>query len=594
MRENDDMGTVRKIVRKVKSGFLKEMIFELKWVFRLAIKYKVWIVLYTIISVVSTLIALSFSLKSKDLVDLLVSQKWSEIIGIAIYYVSAGAVNIGISMLAQRISAITSSKVKKEISQKVYDKIMVAEWQQVTKYHSGDLMARLNEDVGTISGCVVGWIPSLFTQGLQFVISVGVIVYYDVSMLLVIAVVAPIVLLGSRIFLGKVYEQNKKQRKVSSELMSFEKETFQNLQSIKAFGLKDYFGEKMCVLQNLRQKTDLDANKYSMASWAVMYISGQFAALICLGWAVYHVYTGHITLGTMALMAVLATTISGSFKSLIQLIPTAMSTVASSERIRKLLDIPEEQPIEEERSMDFLKKGTKTGISISIEDISFSYEAGKNVFQKVSFDAKPGEIVALVGPSGEGKTTMLRILLGILKIDEGQAYMGIDDSARETIPVSASTRKLIAYVPQGNTMMNGTIAENMRMVHKDTSEDEIIEALKLSCAWDFVKKLPNGIHHMIGESGIGFSEGQNQRLSIARALLCKTPILLLDEATSALDVATERNILRNLMKKDQTKTCILTTHRPSVLAMCSKVYRIANQTVIPIGEQEVRDLMNEF
>lgn len=198
----------------------------------------------------------------------------------------------------------------------------------------------------------------------------------------------------------------------------------------------------------------------------------------------------------------------------------------------------------------------------------------------------------MVGPSGEGKTTMLRIVLGIVRAQAGIADLEWEDGKK--VNMGPITRSLIAYVPQGNTMMSGTIADNMRIIKPDATDDEIIKALELACAYDFVKKLPDGINHKIGEGGLGFSEGQNQRLAIARAVLRNTSILLLDEATSALDVVTERDVLRNLMKEDSHRICLLTTHRPSVLSMCNRVYRIADKKTRVIGDDEIRKLMNEF
>ena len=162
------------------------------------------------------------------------------------------------------------------------------------------------------------------------------------------------------------------------------------------------------------------------------------------------------------------------------------------------------------------------------------------------------------------------------------------------MPITTASRKLMAYVPQGNTMLNGTIADNLRMLKPDATDEEIIQALKEACAYEFVELLPEGIHQKIGESGLGFSEGQNQRLAIARALMCRTPILLLDEATSALDVATERRVLASLMKGWRQRTCILTTHRPSVLNMCDRVYRIANKEIKEVGDTEIQKIMDEF
>ena len=186
---------------------------------------------------------------------------------------------------------------------------------------------------------------------------------------------------------------------------------------------------------------------------------------------------------------------------------------------------------------------------------------------------------------------MLRLILSIIQAQEGNA---VCESEGEEEFLSPSTRKLFSYVPQGNTMLSGTIAENMSTVKEDAPDEDIIEALKLACAWDFVEKLPDGIYSEIKERGGGFSEGQAQRLSIARALLRKSPILLLDEATSALDVATERKLLKNIMNDEYARTCIVTTHRPTVLGVCSRVYKISDRKCMILNEEEVSAMMMDF
>ncbi len=221
-----------------------------------------------------------------------------------------------------------------------------------------------------------------------------------------------------------------------------------------------------------------------------------------------------------------------------------------------------------------------------------NYDENKVVFENASIIANPGEIVALVGPSGEGKTTMVRVLLALIKIKKGKAV--IRDVNNMECNISADSRKFFAYVPQGNTIFSGTIADNMRMVKEDATDEEIIEALKIACAYDFVKQLPEGINSIVGEKGTGFSEGQSQRLSIARALLRRSPILILDEATSALDVYTERLVLKNIMDMDYARTCIVTTHRPSVLNLCDRVYKIDKSSVSEIDHQEVEQLIKDF
>ena len=274
------------------------------------------------------------------------------------------------------------------------------------------------------------------------------------------------------------------------------------------------------------------------------------------------------------------------------MIPAAMDYVASTERVDKLLRLNNEEtkPIPAEYSQ-MLDAAVNGGASVCIRDMYFKYKNGYSVFEGVSLEAHPGEIVALVGPSGEGKTTMLRIILGIVNAYKGEVFSQIGD---KRIDFGKQTRPMISYVPQGNTMMAGTILENMRLVKPEASEEEVEEALKTACIYDFIKQLPDGLNHLLGENALGFSEGQNQRLSIARALLKDAPILLMDEATSALDVATERMVLNNIIRNDPKKTVILTTHRPTVLTMCDRVYHIANKKISLFGEDDINRLMDEF
>ena len=234
----------------------------------------------------------------------------------------------------------------------------------------------------------------------------------------------------------------------------------------------------------------------------------------------------------------------------------------------------------------------KDGFEIRMKDVNFSYAAEKKVITDSEFVAKPGEIVALVGPSGEGKTTMIRLILGLIHPQEGDVVMRASDG--KELSMNADIRHLFTYVPQGNTILSGTIAENMRTVKEDATDDEIIGALKISCAWDFVKDLEDTINSKVGERGRGLSEGQAQRIAIARAVLRDAPILLLDEATSALDVTTERNVLKNIVQQHPNKTCIVTTHRPSVLNMCHRVYRVMETKVTELSEEESSRMAMDF
>ena len=280
---------------------------------------------------------------------------------------------------------------------------------------------------------------------------------------------------------------------------------------------------------------------------------------------------------------------SGAFNNLISIIPSFLNSSVSAHRIRELAQLKKEVHIPESSELD---QFVEDGFSVKMKDVDFSYVEGTKVITDSVFKACPGEIVALVGPSGEGKTTMIRLILGLISPEKGQTFMVASNG--QEVEMNVETRHLFAYVPQGNTILSGTIAENMRMVKNDATDEEIVEALKIACAWDFIEKMPDGINSKIGEKGRGFSEGQAQRIAIARAVLRDAPILLLDEATSALDVTTERNVLKNIINQKPNKTCIVTTHRPSVLNMCQRVYRVMETKLTELSEEEAAQMAIDF
>lgn len=584
------MNKIKKMISLLKEGFAKKAAYEFVELYRMVGAYRKKVLWHTFVTLVSALFSLGVSTSVGRLVDSITAFRWDDTIQVVLFVVVVGTINILLAAYTSLLAGKIRAFVRRDLADKTYYKVMRADWETVIQHHSGDLMTRMQEDVTTVAGSTVGWVPQILYQSIQAVAALAIIVYLDYTLLLVVAVIAPLLFLSSQLFLGKLYESDRREREVSSEVMGMYKESFHHLQTIKGFGLVDLFHGKMGKKLVQRQEVDLEVSRNGVYSWLMMYSSGQAAAALCGGWAVYRIYQGAISFGSLALLLVMAGIVSTAFKTLMQQIPEAIRSISASERIRIIMELPEEKRENEEVYQRMLEEAGDCGASVKVEHLNFSYASGLEVLRDVSYQVNSGEIVALVGPSGEGKTTMLRLLLGIVHA-ENAPTLEVNGTA---MPVSPAARRLMAYVPQGNTMLNGTIAENLRMFNQNATEEEIVTALKEACAYEFVEKLPDGIYHNIGESGIGFSEGQNQRLAIARALMCKTPILLLDEATSALDVATERRVLANLMKGVQKRTCILTTHRPSVLSMCDRVYRIADKQVLEIGEAEIQQVMNEF
>ena len=251
-------------------------------------------------------------------------------------------------------------------------------------------------------------------------------------------------------------------------------------------------------LKNLQQeyiKMRLDFQKMSIATSLLMTLISYLVSYSCYGWGIYRVWSGAISYGTMTMFLSLSGTLTGSVNSLVSLVPSAISLGISAGRLMDIVEMPQEDYSAEQ----FAEKYRASGIGLAMEDLSYTYHTGTEVFSKASLEAWPHEIIALVGPSGEGKTTMLRLILSLLRAQGGEAWIGAGEDREQRIALSPSTRKLFSYVPQGNTMFSGTIAENMRNVKPEATDEEIVEALKLACAWEFVEKLPKGIHSSVGE-----------------------------------------------------------------------------------------------
>lgn len=584
---------LKELIEKIKNGMLKEMYVEAKWISKYIYKYKWEVVFYIFLGILGTVLGLISSVFSKNLIDAVTGHDTENIGFIISTIIGMGLGSIVLEAVTGRISAKINIKVGNEIRADIYDRIINTDWESMSAFHSGDLLTRLTGDATTVADSVLGWIPNLITRLVQFICIFSVIMYYDPTMAVLSLISAPITILVSKSLMLKMRKFNKASREISSEMMSFNEETFQNLQSIKAFNLINVFSNRLRIVQEKSKKVGLEYNKFSIYTYCFMSVVGMVVYYSCFGWGVYRLWTGHITYGTMTLFLQLSSKLSGAFSDLINVVPSAIGATTAAGRIMEVVDLPREN-IKDDSIVDTIYNNIDdNGISVKIEDGHFKYlNSEKIVLDNANIEANPSEIIALVGPSGEGKSTMMRILLGLTNLKRGKATL--EDENGLNCDISASSRKLMAYVPQEKTMFSGTIAENMRMVKIDATDEEIINALKEACAYDFVEKLPEGIYSSIGERGLGFSEGQNQRLSIARALLRNSPILLLDEATSALDVDTERRVLKNIMESNSKRTCIVTTHRPSVLNMCNRVYRICKSQVNLVEQSEVEKMAVDF
>ncbi len=585
-------------VGRIKAGRLTEMWQQTKWIYQYARRHWLAMVFYTLLGMTGTVVALVSSWISKDLVDIITGYETGRL---AVTFCMMIGINIGntlINQVSHYISSKISMRVDAEIKSDIFSKILVTDWESLTEYHTGDLLTRWNADAGTISTGVLNFIPNTIIYIFRFISAFAMVIYHDASFAVFAFLSMPVSLLLSKTLMNRMSNNNKRSAAMGAKMTGFNQEAFSNIQTIKAFDLVGLYIKRLKELQQEYITMKLDFQKMSIGTSLLLSTVGLLVSYASYGWGIYRVWSGAISYGTMTMFLGLSGTLTGTLNGLTSLVPTAISLTTSAGRLMDIVEMPREDYSRSEEADHFLEKHRDNGISLCLKDIKYAYQNGNLVFEGASIEAHPHEIVALVGPSGEGKTTMLRLLLSLMQTKEGMAELiaGGADGKQEgdSMPLSASTRRLFSYVPQGNTMFSGTIAENMRNVKEDATDEEIIAVLKAACAWDFVEKLPDGIYSKIKERGGGFSEGQAQRLSIARALLRKAPILLLDEATSALDVATERKVLKNITQDTYPRTCIVTTHRPTVLNACNRVYAIRDKKCVVLNDEEIDEMVKGF
>ena len=580
---------VQTLLDKLDDGTFSEFFDDWKWIFSFSKKYKWIIVFYTLLGIFSTTLGLVSSVASKYMIDIITGYQFSKLWLLALVMVGSTVFSLIFSSLVSRFSLKITIFVNNDIQASIFGKIIDADWLELSRYANGDLLNRFNNDVGTVASNAVSWLPNVIIGVYKFAATFAVILYYDATMAFIALLSAPFLLLASRYLMRKNKEYRRRVLEMNSKLMSFETETFYNMDTIKSFGVMEHYSKGLRKWQEKYKDYNLDYNMFSIKTNIGLSLLQTAVSFIAFGYCLFRLWTGSITYGTMTLFLSQRSQLSGNFSSLVGIIPGMLNSSVSAHRIRELVELKKEVHIPESSELDEL---VADGFTVQMRDVDFSYVEGKQVITESAFVAGPGEIVALVGPSGEGKTTMIRLILGLVCPQEGEAVIRGSDG-RE-VPLNAETRHLFAYVPQGNTILSGTIAENMRVVREDATDEEIVQALKIACAWDFVEKMPDTIHTKIGERGRGFSEGQAQRIAIARAVLRDAPVLLLDEATSALDVTTERKVLKNIIQQKPNKTCIVTTHRPSVLNLCQRVYRVVDTKVTELDEQESSRMSMDF
>lgn len=567
-----------------KGSVFKSMAAEWKWLLKYILNYKKEVLLYIVVGVFGIAMGLGSSVASKFLIDAVIEpgENSNAIITSAAMVIGMAVTQILINAATSRLTTIVGTRINTQIRSNIYQNIVFSKWEEINKYHSGDLINRLEGDVNVVSNSIISFVPSIFTRVAQFVGCLAIVLYYDPIMVVFALMSAPFFVLSSRVTTKMMRKYSMESREMNGKIISYGEESMQNLQTIKAFDLTKKYTQNFKILLDSYRKVKLDYDKFSIILSICMSIIGLIVSYSCYGWGVYRLWDGAISYGTMTLFLQISGKLTASFTTLVSLFPSAISIATAAGRIMEVTTLSSEKDENGEKAASMHLDACNKGVKVTADNVTYAYkDSDKSVINNASFEVSPGETIALIGPSGEGKTTLLRLILGLVEPDSGHIEMSVGD---ERIKVSDSTRRFCSYVPQGNTIFSGTIADNLRLVKEDATDEEITEVLKIADAWSFVSELPAGIYTPVGERGVNFSEGQVQRISIARAILREAYVLVMDEATSALDAETECRVLKNIMASNPLRTCIITTHRPSMLQYCDRIYKIKENGTLTLSE----------
>lgn len=586
------MSDVKRIIQRIREGRLKQLTGEILWMYAYVRRYWLLIAVYVLLGASGSVLGLGTSVVSKELVDAVTGVNSRGIVQVACLYVGVGVGQIFVNAVKSRLSLKVRLKVTNEIRADIYEQVLRTNWESLAKYRSGDLLYRVNGDAGMVANTILTFLPNVVTTLISFGGAFLIVIKNDPWMALIALLGAPVSFLTSRYSAKRMRQFQRDNQNVASDRTVFDQETFQNLQFIKAFGMLDRVTEKFHRIQQESVDVALRQNKFQQYMTITTSLVGQAVGYACYGFAAFRLWQGQISYGTMTMFVSMAASLRGSFSGILNLAPMVIRAGISAERIMEITGLPRDSMEDKEEAEEIRKQSREKGVYVHMENVDFAYEEDKWIYQGADFRAEPGEIVALIGPSGQGKTTTLNLILGLYHPKKGTIRVG--NPGGNELRASSSTRCLFSYIPQGNTMFSGTIADNMRMVKPETSDEEIRSALEAACAWEFVGKLEHGMDTEVRERGIRFSEGQKQRLSIARALLADAPVMILDEATSALDVATERRVLRSIIRKEPNRTVIVAAHRPSVFSMCSRVYKVGGSRITELDEQGIQEFLEAF
>ena len=517
------------------------------------------ILLMTAAQVANALLAVFFALGSRGVIDSAVAMD-PEAFKVACLKQAAIIAGILISLtMLRHLRDRLRADLERDWKQRLLHGLLHGDYAAISGYHSAELLNRLNNDVNRVNDGVLSIIPNAAAMVTRLAAAVYVLGVLDGRFTLVIAAVGAVVITATALMRRKLKGLNKLVSEHDGKVSGFLQEIMEKLLMVQAMDVSGEVETRADVLLDRRYEIQRKRKNVSLVTNTGISVMSYGAGFLALCWCAWRMLNGQMSFGSLTAVTQLVSQVQTPFVNLSGVMPQYVAMVASAERLMELEAIQgEPAPMEEEPRHLYDRMQ-----AIQAKNLTFSYDRDE-ILHDASFSLPKGAFAVITGPSGIGKSTLLKLLMGMFRFESGRLDI---DCGGEAIALDRSTRRLFAYVPQGNLLLSGTLRENLTIVRPDAGEEEIRQALHVSCMDEFLPQLPLGLDTPLGESGAGLSEGQAQRLAIARAVLGGAPILLLDECTSALDGETEQKVLRRL-RRLPGRTCIAVTHRPAAIDLC--------------------------
>lgn len=535
----------------------------LLWIWKASRGVRGRILLCTLIGCISVACSLLFVLFSKNAIDIATGVREGQLL----HYGIAMGVLILFEIVLHAVDNWIANRLDVEMRNtfrtRFFGLLLQSEWQGKERYHSGDVLNRMVQDLGAVVSVITTTIPFAVITVIQLVASFCFLYSMDRTLAIVLVLILPFFSLLSRIYITRMRRMTKAVRESESRIHSVMQESLQHKTIVKTLEQSGGMMQRLAGWQERLLGEVIQRTRFSVLSRGLVSMGFSAGYLTAFLWGVFSIQGGVITFGVMTAFLQLVGRIQRPLADLARMIPTLVSALTSAERLMELEELPMEPTGEAVRMVG------KAGVRLS--DVSFQYDDGEEeVITHLTEDFPPGSLTAILGETGAGKTTLVRLILALVRPTAGSVTLY--DGMRE-VEVSPQTRGNLVYVPQGNTLFSGTIRDNLLLGRPDATDEELWEVLRIACA-EFVLSLPEGLDTACGEQGGGLSEGQAQRIAIARSLLRPGSVLLLDEATSALDPETERRMLERLTDARDGRTVIFVTHRTAVLEYCERVLRV--------------------